>query len=118
MKSRNSKKTQDMVVGGGLAILGEWAADKFMGGVLTDQTGTLIKIGVGGFLLMKGKKNLMRGVGAGLVANNALKLATGKNLPQTLGIAGVTPYYRQISGTGVKYANPAMATNKAESSFQ
>lgn len=99
-----NKKTTDMVKGGGLAILAEWAADKFVGGVLTDSTGTIIKAGAGAALFFMNKSNLLKGVGAGLVVNNGLKLATGKNLPQTLGlggpVAGIKPYYLNgVSGT-------------------
>ncbi|RMH00771.1 MAG: hypothetical protein D6706_03115 [Chloroflexi bacterium] len=104
--ARRSSKTQKQVTGAGLAILAEWAADKFVGGVLTDQTGTIAKAVVGGYLFWKSKNPTTQGIGAGLAVNNGLKLATGKNLTQMLlpeGVAGISPYYRQINGTSAAF---------------
>lgn len=106
-KSAKAKKNTRKVLGALAAVAVEYGVNQFTGGILSDTTGTIIKI-VGGVAIgMKAKDPLISGMGWGLAGNNGLQLATGQNLPQTLGIAGIQPWRINGPQPGQTHVNRA-----------
>ena len=65
------KLTTDHAIGAGLAIAGEALVDYAGGGVLTDDTGRVVKMVGGGALLLLTTNGKLQGAGLGLLVNNA-----------------------------------------------